>query len=133
MHKVLHNACKSAEMVTTEARNLIIEVAGPRRLGENIKSQIAAVARRLGWDFARTMNIYHGRARVIRAEEWIRLNEEAAALRESAKKREEALHALDVLAARVGIAPARQVDGPADLASDAGEPSLPFSGELDAD
>jgi len=126
MSKVLQKACKELRVVTAEARSLVIEIAGPRQLGDTTESMLARAARRLGFQFARTSNIYRGRARIIRAEEWIRLNEEAAALRDSAKARREALHEIDLLAA--GKSPAETgVDARSpDLAGDAGEPSLPL-------
>jgi hypothetical protein len=89
---------KDCEMVTVEASALVKEVAGPRLLGDNTKSLLARAARRLGFTYTRTRSIYYGEARIIRAEEWIRLNEEAAALNESAKARQGELHAVDLLA-----------------------------------
>ena len=114
-------------MISVEARNLLVEVAGPMRLGDNVKGMLGRAARRLNWPVSRVSNVYHLRARIIRAEEWIQLNQEAAALRDSARARREALHEIDVLlAAGKGAAKARGPAGSPRLEGDEGEPSLPL-------
>ncbi len=100
MNKRLQKTSKGLPVVTVEAQELLWRLAPRDWIGKR-KAAIAGVARRLGWDFARTWNIAHGRARIIRAEEWIRLNEELAVLKDSAAKRQGELHDLDLLARAV--------------------------------
>lgn len=112
MSQISDKSSKDSEMVTVDASAMVREVAGPRLLGDNTKALLARAARRLGFSYQRTRSIYYGEARIIRAEEWIRLNQEAQALRESAKARQEALHDLDLLA-RAASARIGEVAGPA--------------------
>lgn len=97
MNKRLQKTCKELRVITVEAQEAIWQLAPRDWIGKR-KAAIAMVARRLGWEFPRTWNIAHGRARVIRAEEWIRLNEELTALSKSAQQRQEALNDISVLA-----------------------------------
>lgn len=105
MSKVLQKTGKELRVLTVEAQELVWRLAPRDWIGKR-KAAISKVARDLGWTFPRTWNIAHGRARIIRAEEWIQLNQEAAALAQSAKERQGALHANDLLAraaaARIG-------------------------------
>lgn len=98
VRKVLQSSCKGLQVVVIEAQQMLKEVAGPRAWSDTRQSWLARAARRLGFSYARTSNIYYGRARIIRAEEWIRLNDEAEQLKKSAQQRQEALHDLDLLA-----------------------------------
>lgn len=98
MSKVLQKSCKGLRVVTAEARDLLRQVAGPRWLGESVKAHLWRTARKLGWPVARTSNIHYGRARIIRAEEWIRLNEELSALTKSAARRQGDLNEIEILA-----------------------------------
>lgn len=111
MSKLSDKSSKDSEMVTSEAQRLLCEVAGPRDWDGNRKSWLARAARKLGFSYTRTRSIFYGEARVIRAEEWIRLTEEAAALKKSAQQRQEALHELDLLA-RAAVAARREVARP---------------------
>lgn len=111
MSKLSDNPSKDSEMVTIEARDLVSVVAGPREWGDNRKGWLARAARRLGFSYTRTRSIFYGEARVIRAEEWIRLNEEAEQLKKSARERQEALHDLDLLAG-AAVAARREVPRP---------------------
>lgn len=81
MSKVLQKACKELRMVTAEAALMVRELAAPSGWTDNRKSGIARVARLLGWTYARTSNVLYGRARLIRAEEWITLNDRFDALK----------------------------------------------------
>lgn len=95
MSKVLEKASK---MITAEARSMLCAIAGPRGWNDTREAWLARAARRLGFGHRRTKAIFYGEARVIRAEEWEHLNQEAAALAESAKARQGELHGLDLLA-----------------------------------
>lgn len=122
MSKVLRKACKELRVITVEAQEAVWRLAPRDWIGKR-KAAIAGVARRLDWTFARTWNIAHGRARVIRAEEWIRLNEELSALNKSAQQRQEALHELSLLARSIpppSREAARQMDVERDAPSEAG-------------
>lgn len=74
-----------------EARNLIVEIAGPVSLGERVKTVLANVAVRSGLPERRVRGIWHREAKAVLAEELSAL-QRAAALR----KREEAIHARNV-------------------------------------
>ena len=56
-------------MSTAVARDLIADIAGPIRLGENIKSSLAMVARKTGLSDRRVRALWHREARRIDAEE----------------------------------------------------------------
>lgn len=84
-------ACRSGEKVMSslaEARNLIVEIAGPISLGERVKTVLAAVAMRSGLPERRIRGIWHREAKAVLAEELHAL-QRAAELRQ----REEAIHA----------------------------------------
>lgn len=117
MSKNSDKSSKDCEMVTIEASALVATAAGPREWSDNRKSWLARAARRLGFTYSRTRSIYYGEARIIRAEEWIRLNEEADSLKRSAQQRQEALHDLDTLA-RSAVAARREDTRPLGVASD---------------
>lgn len=87
-------------MLALQARQLIWRVAEPIQPGEYQGRILERAAHRLGWGLARTTNIFRLRARIISAEEWIRLNEEAADQAQKLKKLRETQHELDVLAGR---------------------------------
>lgn len=87
-------AYRSGEKVMSslaEARNLIVEIAGPISLGERVKTVLANVAVRSGLPERRVRGIWHREAKAVLAEELSAL-QRAAALR----KREEAIHARNV-------------------------------------
>lgn len=71
-----------------EARNLIIDIAGPISLGERVKTVLSLVAERSGLSERRVRGIWHREAKAVLADELSAL-QRAAALR----KREEAIHA----------------------------------------
>ncbi|MFG1302686.1 hypothetical protein V5F34_00905 [Xanthobacter autotrophicus] len=84
-------ARRSGEKVMSslaEARNLIVEIAGPISLGERVKTVLASVAVRSGLPERRVRGIWHREAKAVLAEELSALHR-AAALR----KREEAIDA----------------------------------------
>lgn len=95
--KVLQKTCKDLHVSAVEAQQAIWSLAPRDWIGKR-KAAIAGVARRLGWEFARTWNIAHGRARRIDADEMDRLRAELTKLEEGATKRRESL---DVLEARL--------------------------------
>lgn len=72
-----------------EARTLVELIAGPMRLGENVKSALARVSRATGLGDRRVRGIWNGEARRIEAEEMDRLRQVAL----DARTREEAEHA----------------------------------------
>ena len=96
MSKRLQKTSKDLRVFTVEAQELVWRLAPRDWIGKR-KAAIAGVARRLGWQFPRTWNIAHGRARVIRAEEWIALNEAVARLTTSAVARQGEINALKAL------------------------------------
>ncbi len=60
-----------------EARQLVELIAGPVRLGENVKAALARVARLTGLGDRRVRGIWNGEARRIEAEEMDRLRRTA--------------------------------------------------------
>lgn len=68
MSKRLEKRCKELRVLTVEAQEAIWQLAPRDWIGKR-KAAIAGVARALGWTFARTWNIAHGRARRIDAHE----------------------------------------------------------------
>lgn len=80
-----------------EARELVSRIAGPLRLGENVKAVLSRVAEATGLGDRRVRGIWNGEARTIRAEEMDRLR---AAARE-ARAVEDAQHELATLRARI--------------------------------
>jgi len=88
----------SAAMINAQAREMLATVAGQRGWSDTRESWLARAARRLGFGHRRTRAIFYGEARRITAEEWLRLTEEAEALKRSAAERQEALNDLDLLA-----------------------------------
>ena len=93
----LQKPCKEQRVITADARSMLCAVAGQRDWSDTRQSWLAKAARRLGWPYSRTSNIFYGRARLIRAEEWITLNEQFAALTKSARERQELLDDLSIL------------------------------------
>ena len=98
MSKMLEKASK---MVSAQARELLCAVAGPRGWNDTREAWLAKAARRLGFGHRRTKAIFYGEARVISAEEWMRLQDEFSALTRSAQQRQETLHELSILARSV--------------------------------
>ncbi len=85
-----------------EARTLVELIAGPMRLGENVKSALARVSRATGLGDRRVRGIWNGEARRIEAEEMDRLRQVAL----DARTREEAEHAYRSHIARLQAAQA---------------------------
>lgn len=81
-------------MSAVEAQQAIWKIAPRDWIGKR-KAAITKVARELGWKFARTWNIAHGRARRIDAFEMDALRAELNKLQDSAIKRHEAIHELE--------------------------------------
>lgn len=98
--KVLQKACKDLHVSAVEAQQAIWSLAPRDWIGKR-KAAIAGVARRLGWEFARTWNIAHGRARRIDADEMDRLRAELQRLEEGAVKRRESLDELETRLATI--------------------------------
>lgn len=88
MSKGLQKACKELRVITVEAQEAVWKLAPRDWIGKR-KAAIAGVARELGWSFARTWNIAHGRARRIDAHEMDRLRTELGRL-ETLKERADA-------------------------------------------
>lgn len=106
--KRLQKTCKELRVFTVEAQELVWRLAPRDWIGKR-KAAIAGVARRLGWDFSRTWNIAHGRARVIRAEEWIALNEAVSRLAASAAARQGELNEIKALERAALASPGNRV------------------------
>ena len=68
MSNGLKKTCKELRVITVEAQEAIWRLAPRDWIGKR-KAAIAGIARELGWTFARTWNIAHGRARRIDAHE----------------------------------------------------------------
>lgn len=85
---------------TTEARTLIELIAGPLRLGENVKAALGRVAVATGLGDRRVRGIWNNEARSIRAEEMDRLRQVAL----DARTREELDHAYRAHLARLRAA-----------------------------
>jgi hypothetical protein len=62
----------------SEARALVRRIAEPREVGDSVKAAIVRAARRLGFRFHRTRDLWYGDARRIDADEMDRLRELAA-------------------------------------------------------
>jgi hypothetical protein len=123
--KDVQKSCKESQVVTIEAQSMLRTIAGPREWSDTRQSWLAKAARRLGWPYARTSNIFYGRARLIRAEEWIRLNEELSTLNKSAQQRGETIHDISILA-RTTVAPAGEAIRPMGVESHATREAGPW-------
>lgn len=82
----------------SEASSLVRRVAEPRDVGDSVKAAIVRAARRLGFPFSRTKDLWYGDARRIDAAEMDRLRD-LAAKREAALLRDKILAARNLLAA----------------------------------
>lgn len=72
-----------------EAQTLVELIAGPLRLGENVKGALSRVARATGLPDRRIGGIWHQEARSIRAEEMDRLRQAARDARAMERARDE--------------------------------------------
>lgn len=72
-----------------EARTLVEAIAGPLRLGENVKGALSRVARATGLNDRRVRGIWHNEARSIRADEMDRLRQAARDARATELARDE--------------------------------------------
>lgn len=88
---------KSAMSSAREASDLVRQVAEPRPVGDSVKSAIGRAARRLGFGFSRTRDLWYEHARRIHADEIDRL-------RDQATRREAALAVANLLALRNRLA-----------------------------
>ena len=89
-----------AKSPQAQAREIIWALAPRDWIGKR-KAAIAKVARVLGWEYSRTWNIAHGRARRIDASEMDRLRAELSKLETQSAKNLGELNALDDLIRRV--------------------------------
>ncbi|SFH04699.1 hypothetical protein SAMN05192565_12728 [Methylobacterium gossipiicola] len=99
-----------------EARTLVEAIAGPLRLGENVKAALSRVARATGLNDRRVRGIWHNEARSIRSDEMDRLRKAAREARATEQARDEYRAVLTKLAAcgtALGL-PGPDVDRPAD-------------------
>lgn len=101
MSKVLEKASK---MVSAQAREMLCAIAGQRDWNDTRESWLARAARKLGFGHRRTKAIFYGEARVISADEWLRLNETLAALSKSAAARREEINDLQALSSAADAA-----------------------------
>ncbi|GEP08576.1 hypothetical protein MMMDOFMJ_3537 [Methylobacterium gnaphalii] len=74
---------------TAEARSLVEMIAGPLRLGENVKGALSRVSRATGLPDRRIRGIWHQEARSIRSEEMDRLRQAARDARAMEQARDE--------------------------------------------
>jgi hypothetical protein len=88
-----------AKSPQAQAREMIWALA-PRDWTGKRKAAIAKVARVLGWEYARTWNIAHNRARRIDASEMDRLRAELSKLETQARNNAGTLNELDLLLRR---------------------------------
>lgn len=126
MSKMLPKTCEGLHMSAVEAQQAIWKIAPRDWIGKR-KAAITKVARELGWKFARTWNIAHGRARRIDAFEMDALRAELNKLQDSAIKRHEALHELE---ARVAYL--RSLEGSGNLGG-SGQGASPRGGRSDGE
>ena len=73
----LSSEMRGMSSVANEAGLLVRRVAEPRPIGDSIKAAIVRTARRLGFSYTRTRDIWYGNARRIDAAEMDRLREYA--------------------------------------------------------
>lgn len=59
----------TADDIRAQVRTLMVDVAGPRRAGENMKGWIGRAARALGLPYARAYSVWYGRVCRLGAEE----------------------------------------------------------------
>ena len=90
----VQKTCEGLQMITAEAQSMVRGLVGPYR---DRKRRLEAVARLLGWQYSRVFNVFYGRHKRLDAHEWVKLNEEFTALRESARERAGLLHELEIL------------------------------------
>jgi hypothetical protein len=83
----------------SEARSLVEMIAGPLRLGENVKAALSRVARTTGLPDRRVRGIWHHEARSIRSEEMDRLRQAARDARAKEQARAEYRAALSLITA----------------------------------
>jgi len=124
MDKMSQKTGEDVHVSALEAQEAIWSLAPRDWIGKR-KAAISGVARRLGWPFARTWNIAHGRARRIDAHEMDALRAELNKLQESAINRRESLHELEE---RVAYLRSAQGGGNADRG---GEGTAPAGGRGD--
>jgi hypothetical protein len=75
---VFHFQAERSDMSSvSEAQTLVQRVAAPREATDSVKAAIVRAARRLGWKFTRTREIWYGHARRIDAAEMDALREAA--------------------------------------------------------
>jgi hypothetical protein len=94
MDKRSQKTGEDVQMSALEAQEAIWQLAPRDWIGKR-KAAISKVARELGWQFARTWNIAHGRARRIDAHEMDALRAELNKLQEGAIKRRETLDGIE--------------------------------------
>jgi hypothetical protein len=82
------NAGDAMNADVADYRELLIEIAGPVRLGENVKSALASIAMKSGLSERRIRGIWHREVKDLRAKE-------LAKLRRAARERQELEDARD--------------------------------------
>lgn len=106
MVKRLRKSGEGVPVIAADAQQLIWILGGgpvsPRitdeRVAENATRRLRKRSER--WTFSRTLNMLRGRSRIIHAEEWIDLNEEAAEMAQQLKTLEGLQHENNRLAGR---------------------------------
>lgn len=84
-----------------EARSLVAEIAGPLRLGENVKAALSRVARATGIGERRVRGFWNGEAKMVAAEEMDRLRLAAACAKAEAAAHAEAYAEFNALSTRI--------------------------------
>lgn len=81
----------------SHASTMVALIAGQRGWNDTRESWLARAARRLGFSYSRTRSLYYQRARIISAQEWDRMKDELAQLKQTAARSQEIFHELDLL------------------------------------
>jgi hypothetical protein len=102
--------------VADDARLMVAAIAGERAWGDTRQSWLARAARRLGWPYSRTRGVFYRRV-VVRADEWLELNEALAQLQQSAARRQGEINEIKTLERAAVAAPVDPVR-PLELAGD---------------
>lgn len=94
-----HKSCRGQHMfdVALKSAEMVGAIAGPREWNDTREAWLARAARRLGWNYWRTRNVWLKRVE-LSASEWIHLQAIFDQFKQSAIEREETAHELEVLA-----------------------------------
>lgn len=91
---------------TINYRSLLVEIAGPTRLGDSVKAALGRIARRTGLSDRRVRAIWHGEVKDIRARELAALlsaTRDAKALEAALEERDQLLARIAACKAALGV------------------------------